>query len=204
MAIRIGHKRAVLPTKPDPFSDLLFNVLLGISMLFFVAILFINPQSKAGEVTYNAYFVITVTWPDRSPDDIDVWVADPLGNRLWFRQREVGLLHLDRDDRGRDDDAVKVEEEVVETALNQEVVTFRGVVPGRYTVNVHYYKSHSQQAVKAQVRIFKLRPNYALIVDDAVVLEEEGVEKTVVNMRLGLEGQVAGMDRNERPLVFTQ
>ncbi len=202
MAIRVGSaRRNGHNNRADPFSDLLFNSLLGISLLFFVAILFINPQTKAGDVEIKAYFVITVTWKDFSPDDIDVWVQDPRGKKLWFRQREIGLLHLDRDDRGMDDDKIEVDNEMIENPLNQEIVTIRGVYPGRYTVNLHYYKSVTDKPVEATVRIFKLRPDYKVILDDKIVLEHKGVEKTAVNFTLGLDGQLQKIDKNPRRVV---
>jgi hypothetical protein len=34
----------------DPFTDLLFNALLGITFLFLIAIMFMNPIAKAGNV----------------------------------------------------------------------------------------------------------------------------------------------------------
>ena len=205
MAIRVGSKAKQAPsTKADPFNDLLFNSLLGISLLFFIAILFINPKTKAGDVEIKAYFVITVTWKDYSPDDIDVWVENPLGKKLWFRQREVGLLHLDRDDRGMEDDKIKVDNKLVENPLNQEVVTIRGVYPGRYTVNLHYFKSLSDKPVEATVRIFKLRPDYKVILDDKIILEHKGVEKTAINFTLGLDGQINKVDKIQRQLVFSQ
>lgn len=206
MAIRVGSggKRPG-GGGADPFSDLLFNSLLGISLLFFIAIIFINPSKKEGDVEVKAYFVITVTWKDFSPDDIDVWVEDPRGKKLWYRQREVGLLHLDRDDRGMDDDKIRVDNEMVENPLNQEIVTIRGVYPGRYTVNLHYYKSKTDEPVDASVRIFKLRPDYKVILDDVVTLEGKGVEKTVVNFTLGLDGQLKKMDKLPRRVVaFSQ
>lgn len=205
MAIRVGSKaKNTQSSRADPFSDLLFNSLLGISLLFFIAILFINPKTKAGDVEIKAYFVVTVTWKDYSPDDIDVWVENPLGKKLWFRQREVGLLHLDRDDRGMEDDKIKVDNELVENPLNQEIVTIRGVYPGRYTVNVHYFKSLSDKPVEVSVRIFKLRPDYKVILDDKIILEQKGVEKTAINFTLGLDGQINKIDKTQRQLVFSQ
>lgn len=205
MVIRVGKQVEKRRSGgADPFSDLLFNCLLGISLLFFIAILFINPKTKAGDVEVKAYFVITVTWEDFSPDDIDIWVADPLGKKLWYRQREVGLLHLDRDDRGMKDDKIKVDNQLVENPLNQEIVTIRGAYPGRYTVNLHYYDSKTDEAVEVAVRIFKLRPDYQLIFDDKIVLATKGEEKTAVNFTLGLDGQLTKLDRQQRQLVFTQ
>lgn len=205
MPIRVGsHGRGRSGGGPDPFSDLLFNSLLGISLLFFIAILFLNPKTKQGDVEIKAYFVITVTWKDFSPDDIDVWVQNPLGKKLWFRQPEIGLLHLDRDDRGMDDDKVLVDEKMVENPLNQEIVTIRGVYPGRYTVNVHYYKSVTDEPVEVTVRIFKLRPDYKVILDEKIILEEKGVEKTALNFTIGIDGQIKRKDRSPRKLVFSQ
>lgn len=205
MAIRVGSSsKKSNGGGADPFNDLLFNSLLGISLLFFIAILFLNPKTKEGAVEVKAYFVITVTWKDFSPDDIDVWVQDPLGKKLWFRQREIGLLHLDRDDRGMNDDQIKVEGELVENPLNQEIVTIRGVYPGRYTVNVHYYKSLSSKPVEVSVRIFKLRPDYKVILDDKIVLEKSGAEKTAVNFTIGVDGRLKRIDRSQRRLVFSQ
>lgn len=203
MPIRVGS-RGRRPAGPDPFSDLLFNSLLGISLLFFIAILFLNPKTKQGDVEIKAYFVITVTWKDFSPDDIDIWVQNPLGKKLWFRQPEIGLLHLDRDDRGMDDDKVLVDEKMVENPLNQEIVTIRGVYPGRYTVNVHYYKSVTEEPVEVTVRIFKLRPDYKVILDEKIILEEKGVEKTVINFTIGIDGQIKRKDKTPRKLVFSQ
>lgn len=205
MAIRIGKSsKSKTDAGADPFSDLLFNSLLGISLLFFVSILFVNPAVKSGDVEVNAYFVITATWKDYSPDDIDLWVQDPQGNKLWFRQREVGLLHLDRDDRGMKDDKIQIDETLVENPLNQEIVTIRGVYPGRYTVNVHYYKSETDEPVEATVRIFKLRPEYQMVLNQKITMEREGVEKTALNFTLGIDGLIKRSDRVPRKIVLFQ
>ena len=201
MVIRVGSKTNRRDSGADPFSDLLFNSLLGISLLFFIAIIFINPKTKAGDVEFNAYFVITVSWKDYSPDDIDVWVADPLGKKLWFKQREIGLLHLDRDDRGMEDDQITVNNQLVENPLNQEVVTIRGVYPGRYTVNLHYYKSISNEPVDVEVRIFKLRPSYQSILNETITLAEKGAEKTAINFTIGPAGEIVEKDKTQKQLV---
>ena len=83
----------------DPFTDLLFNALLGFTFLFLVAIMFMNPEAKTGIIDPKAEYIITVTWGDNRPEDIDTWVEDPDGRVIWFRNTEAGLLHLDRDDR---------------------------------------------------------------------------------------------------------
>lgn len=61
----------------DPFSDLLFNALLTFTFLFLMALLLMNPQAKSGIINPKAEFMITVSWPDNTPDDIDTWVEGP-------------------------------------------------------------------------------------------------------------------------------
>ena len=55
----------------DPFIDLLFNTLLGFTLLFLVSLLFINPKAKRGSVDMVAEYIITATWPKNLADDID-------------------------------------------------------------------------------------------------------------------------------------
>ena len=46
--------------RTEPFTDLLFNTLLGFTFLFFITVLFINPISKIGNVNMKAEYIITV------------------------------------------------------------------------------------------------------------------------------------------------
>ena len=74
--------------------------------MFAISFILINPIST---VQLNADFIITITWPDEHPDDVDTYVEDPAGNVLWYHAKEVGLMHLDRDDRGNYKDTIIVE-----------------------------------------------------------------------------------------------
>ena len=40
--------------RSDPFTDLLFNALLGFTFLFLVAIMFMNPEAKSGIIDPKA------------------------------------------------------------------------------------------------------------------------------------------------------
>ena len=44
----------------DAFTDLLFNALLGFTLLFFITILFMNPIAKLGNAPLKAVFTISV------------------------------------------------------------------------------------------------------------------------------------------------
>ncbi len=187
--------------RSDPFTDLLFNALLGFTFLFLVAIMFMNPDAKSGIIDPKAEYILTITWADNSPDDIDVWVEDPEGQILWFRTPEVGLLNLDRDDRGLVNDTITIAGEEVQNPLNQEVVTLRGVVQGEYIVNLHYYSSETGTPVDVNVRLVKVNPKLEVIYYGTVNLEKRGDEKTAVRFKIGRDGDVYGINFLPKSLV---
>ena len=185
----------------DPFTDLLFNALLGFVFLFMVAILFMNPIAKLGTTNLKAEFIITLTWPDNQPDDLDIWVEDPHGEIVSYLQREAGWLHLDRDDRGSLNDTIEINGQEILHPVNQEVVTMRGIISGEYVVNVYYYESVTRGPVSATVQIDKINPVLETVFFDRVVLESQDVEKTVVRFRVSDRGEVVGVDRRPRRLT---
>lgn len=185
----------------DPFTDLLFNALLGFTFLFLVAIMFMNPEAKSGIIDPKAEYIITVTWKDNSPDDIDTWVEDPEGNVIWFRSPEVDLLHLDRDDRGLINDVITVNGEEIQNPLNQEVVTIRGVVKGEYVVNLHYYASETGKPVDVNVRLVKVNPALQVIYYGTVTLEKTGDEKTAFRFNILASGEISNVNFIPKKLV---
>ena len=185
----------------DPFTDLLFNALLGFTFLFLVAIMFMNPEAKSGIIDPKAEYILTVTWEDNSPDDIDVWVEDPDGRVIWFRNPEAGLLHLDRDDRGLINDTIVVNGEELQNPLNQEVVTIRGVVKGEYIVNLHYYATETDEPIDVQVRLAKVNPTLEIVYYDTISLEKIGDEKTAFRFRINIDGKISNINFLPKQLV---
>lgn len=185
----------------DPFTDLLFNTLLGFTLLFFISILFMNPIAKLGNINYKAEYIITVIWPENQPDDIDLWVQNPYQETVSYLNKEAGWLHLDRDDRGDLNDTVMINGEKVVHPINQEVVTIRGIISGEYIVNLHYYESESKGPVKANVKIEKVNPVLRLVFIDQLVLERVDDEKTVLRFELDGKGEIIGI--NKLPRILT-
>ena len=184
----------------DPFTDLLFNVLLIFTFLFLIAIVYMNPPAKTGTIDLKAEYIVTVKWPDHSRDDIDTWVRDPDGRVIWFRNTEDGFMHLDRDDRGASNDTIRVDGEEVVNPLNQEVITIRRLVPGEYAVNLHYYKSLSNQPVTAEVSVARVNPSLEVVFYGKVTLDKAGAERTAVRFRVEADGDVA--DVNTLPMAL--
>ncbi len=185
----------------DPFTDLLFNTLLGFTLLFFISIIFMNPIAKLGNITYKAEYIITVIWPEDQPDDIDLWVQNPHQETVSYLQKEAGWLHLDRDDRGDLNDTVLIDGEKVVHPINQEVVTIRGIISGEYVVNLHYYQSQSNKPVRANVKIEKVNPVLRLVFIDQVTLDRVDDEKTVLRFELDGNGEFVSMNRIEKILT---
>jgi hypothetical protein len=187
----------------DPFSVMLFKALQIVAFLFFIAVLSIAPDAKDGKVDTKAEFIITMDWPDNHPDDLDLFVQDPVGNIVWYRHREAGFLTLDRDDRGGANDFILVNGMKIASPIREEIVTVRGLVAGEYTVNVSHFQAVSGQPVEATVKVQKLNPNAQVIFDDKVLVDHTGDEKTAVRFKLDTEGKVVDVQRRPKSLLET-
>ena len=186
----------------DPFYDMLFNMLIAFVFCFIVALLAMNPKAlKAGDIPSKAEFIINVSWPDMNPDDIDTWVQDPAGNVVWFRNREAGLMHLDRDDRGLVGDVIVVNGKEVVNPLNQEVVTVRGIMAGEFTVNVHYFDSKDGKPVDVTVSVIKVNPRADVVFYGTLTLAKKGDEATAARFTVLPDGGVTNVNTLAKSLV---
>ncbi|MEA2904244.1 MAG: hypothetical protein QOG83_2271 [Alphaproteobacteria bacterium] len=188
--------------KFDPFSVMLFKALQVVAFLFFIALLAMNPEAKEGKIESKAEFIITLTWPDDHPDDIDLYTEDPLGNIVWYHVREGGFLVLDRDDRGSANNSITVDGRKITSPFRQETISIRGIVPGEYTVNVHYFLATKGGPVPVVVKIEKVNPTVEVVSYEAITLDRMGEEKTAVRFKLAANGNV--IDTNHRPKSLIQ
>lgn len=180
----------------DAFTDLLFNALVGFAFMFFIAFAMINPVAEESKIDTEVEILITVRWPDGHEDDIDVYVEDPVGNIVWYHEREAGLMHLDRDDRGQFKDVLLVNGAEVENPLNQETVSVRGLMNGEYVVNVVHFIATSTDPVPVTVKVEKMNPSVRVVYYGETDLTGTGEEVTTV--RFTLEGDEI-IDLNNRP-----
>lgn len=185
----------------DPFTDLLFNALLAFTFLFLVALMFLNPPAKTGIINPKADFLISVTWADNSPDDIDTWMEGPNGQLIWFKNPQANLMHLDRDDRGMTNDTLLINGQTIQNPLNQEIVTIRGRPPGEYVINVHYYNSKTQNSVPVTIYLAEVNPALKVLHYATLMLERVGEEKTAVRFTIGTNGQVSDINTLEKSIV---
>ncbi|MGH1479255.1 MAG: hypothetical protein ACRBM6_11160 [Geminicoccales bacterium] len=184
----------------DAFTDLLFNALVGFAFMFFIAFAMINPVADQGKIETDVEILITVTWPDGHEDDIDVYVEDPVGNLVWYHEREGGLMHLDRDDRGQFKDVLLINGEEVVNPLNQETVSVRGLMDGEYVVNVVHFVATTVEPVAVNVKVEKMNPKVRVVFYGEVDLSNTGEERTVVRFTLTGD-EITNINSREKSLV---
>jgi hypothetical protein len=180
------------------FVDLLFNILVGFVFLFLVAFLLINPVAKKADIEKKAEFLITMSWPHSSPQDIDLWVMDPQKNKVGFSSKETGLMHLDRDDLGWGNDTVRTGNKLTILKQNIENITIRGILPGDYYVSVHFYSRNQilKEKLPVRVKIEKINP-YSILYEETKYFTAEGQARHYVRFTVDEKGEVTAMSNSD-------
>ena len=188
------------------FTDLLFNIVVGLAFLFLLAFILMNPVAKEKDIEEKSDFIIVMTWDDESGDDIDLWVRDPLGNILSFRNRGVGVMHLDRDDLGLSNDKVMGADGKIEYVYrNKEVASLRGYHAGTYLVNAHVYnkkrwKDNKMRRSNIKIELIKLNPFHEVAQAEFVAIGR-GQEFTAFRFTLNIDGEVTKVDNEREPMI---
>ncbi len=188
-------------SEQDAFTDLLFNTLLGFAFMFAIAFMLISTPEKTGDIESKAEVLITIRWADKHPDDVDALVEDPRGGLVWYHNRDSGLMHLDRDDRGVFADQINVNGVKVNNPINQETVTIRATQAGEYVVNLLHYKSNYSIPLPVSIKVEKLNPSVSLVHYDTVELTGSGDERTAVRFTIDNNGDVTGTNRRPKRLL---
>jgi len=188
------------------FSDILFNLLLTFVSLFILSYLFINPIADSGKVSPPVEIMITLEWNDESRIDLDLWVMGPVGRSVGFLKQDNGYISLDRDDRGRINDTYVLDGIEREIFQNIETTVVRGIEPGIYYVNVHYFTGgdydgfepgkYARSTIKeeAHVTIMEMNP-FKTAVERKVKLSRDE-ETTIASFRVDESGNILEISTN--------
>jgi len=184
------------------FNDVLFNALLGFVVLFVLALLLINPITKQGDIPTKAELMITLEWDEESRDDIDIWILGPLmGAPISFQNKHSGFMHLDRDDLGRSNDVMMVDGKKIVIKINREVVTLRGIAPGKYYINIHVYnKRKDTPPTKYTLTVLDVNPYREVYVMQGELKTRGDIEK-LPGFTLNKEGEVVDIWTSDKILV---
>lgn len=175
--------------------------------MFVVAFAQIEPEDvEKADIETKAEYIITMTWPHDDSNDVDIWVEDPTGNLINFRNKERGLTHLDRDDLGKNKDFFMTPDgHQVFYDYNQEIVTIRGIIPGQWIINIHMYRVN--QNIKpsiVHVKIEKLNPKVTTIVDEKITLTKHWQEETVARLMMSKDGSIITVNKIPSSLIKKQ
>ena len=188
------------------FTDLLFNILVGFAFLFIIAFLLIKPEAKKKDFDRRAEYIVVMEWDAGAKDDIDLYVEDPLGGLASFRHPNVNFMHLDKDDLGsRNDTTVMADGSTTTIKINREVITIRGIIPGEWIINAHYYsayeyasangdsviisKSKKDYSITVRVELHRVNPYQILWVGDKK-FTTKGQEETFLRWRIDKMGGI--------------
>ena len=195
------NKILIKSEEQDVFTDLLFNALLGFAFMFAIAFMLINSSEEEGNINTKAEVLISVQWPNEHPDDVDAVFEDPQGKLVWYHNRDSGLMHLDRDDRGNLADNINIKGDVVSSPINQETVTVRGLQSGEYVINLLHYKSNFKEPLPVTVKVEKLNPTVELIYYGQHFLNGVGDEITALRFLVNGDKEVAEINQLPKRLL---
>jgi hypothetical protein len=142
-----------------------------------IVLFLINPpkEENAEDSRSRGNMRVEVYWPPDINADIDLWSKAPNDNPVGYSNLNGRVFNLVRDDLGTHADL---------SGVNYEVSFTRGIPPGEYIINLHWY-SNSQGAARIPVKIL-----ITLKKDDGANSKEAPTKvltKTVVLTMVGRE-----------------
>ena len=198
-------------------NDLLFNLLIGFVFLFVVAFLLINPPTKKSDAPKKAEYLIVIEWDKDANDDVDLWVKDPTGVVVSFTNKMGGLLNLEKDDLGwQNDKWMQPNGNEVIIPINREVITIRGIVPGEYQVAAHIYSkkvmysidTSNGKYIKTEIEdsgyvtatLIRINP-YGEVYKTRKIYTQKGQVLSMFNFILDANGDVTSLDERSNSIV---
>lgn len=183
-------------------------------LLVIVAILIVSvaPAKVADGVHVEAQYLVSVEWDRMLNDDIDLWAIGPpdASKPCFYQNTEAGALSLDRDSRGYIDDKLTIDGQTVYLP-HKEVISMRGIVPGRYVYGLHVYKARAGDdhrirdprhlGIIAHVEVLKINPKVTTIFRKDVTLDYEGDAVNVWAMDVLPDGGFTEVDPPVEPIV---
>lgn len=194
------------------FLDMLFNMLMVFAMLFLLSYILIKAENAKKSVERKAEFIIEMTWPDKSFDDIDLHLMLPDKKQIDFTNKDVEYASLDRDDRGADGDTyTDANGKLAVIEVNKEVASIRAIVPGTYVVNVHMYRIqntigelHSDVSLPypVKVKLIKINPTVSDIAEVEKIVDHVGQQVTAFSFTVDEKGNVTNVDKEDQILFI--
>jgi hypothetical protein len=195
------------------FIDLLINVLTGMVFLFMITTLLITTKVKDEDagIKKDAQYIISMSWPNNINCDVDIWVRDPQNRVVSYQAKDVGVMHIERDDQGWVNDLMTyLKLQPSQQLNNSETWVLRGKMAGKFTVNIHLYSCAVNdkpvplgQSVEVPVtlELTKLNPDLKKVLTKTVTIKEVWEEVTAFNFVLDGKNDIVTITDEQTDLV---
>lgn len=179
-----------------------FDYMLALLGIFLILAITEKPKAIPMRIDTLGVYAISVTWPDGSNDDVDLWTQDPQGNIAWYGQLTAGLMTLQGDDLGTETSGtIDTASGKVTSLANGERTIIKGAVPGEYTVNLVMYKKNDHGPVTAVVTLWRLRGADEQVRVTKIVLVRSGQEVTAFRFTLNRAGNASNFNTLHKSMV---
>jgi hypothetical protein len=195
------------------FIDLLINVLTGMVFLFMITTLLITTKVKDEDagIKKDAQYIISMSWPNNINCDVDIWVRDPNNSVVSYQAKDVGVMHIERDDQGWVNDLMTyLKLEPSQQLNNSETWVLRGKMAGKFTVNIHLYSCAVNDKavpmgqsfeVPVTLELTKLNPNIKKVLTRTITLKKVWEEITAFNFALDGKNDIIAITDEQVDLV---
>ena len=147
------------------FLDFIFLLLIGVSILWVISFILINPPAKKADIDSTDKYMIVLTWDNTSDSDVDMHLLTPYGP-VGYNRRQNTLAYQDKDDLGIKTDAGGKN-------INKEVIFIKRREVGMYVVNVHMYSKKNYGPENIEVAFYQIKPVHMLLYNKKI---PEGLE----------------------------
>lgn len=166
------------------FRDLLLAILATIAAMLIIMLPHINPVAtgeRTKDVDAPGDVMVEIFWPLYNTD-VDLWVRAPGDIPVGYSNKGGAVFNLLRDDLGNRGEL---------TPYNREIAISRGLVPGKYVVNIHLYRNPANILpipVTAVVSVKMADGTTRTILQTVFELISEGQEVTLFRFDLDENG----------------
>ncbi|MEA2081077.1 MAG: hypothetical protein U9P00_14740 [Pseudomonadota bacterium] len=186
------------------FTDFMFILICGLTLIFVLTLMQIIKNNEG--VVHKAEFVLTLVWDKKDKNDLDLWLKNPLGEIIYYRDTKVPSMFIDRDDRGYINDIIMINGIQKIIYINQEIVSIRALIPGKWTVAVHFFKRYDKKTpgtpIPITVRLDKINPKIKIIFNEERIMKFTWEEMTIATFEILEDGTVTNINlAADEPMV---
>ncbi len=144
----------------------------------------------------KAEYIIILDWPDDRNVDLDLWLRDGYDHYVFYRNKEISNISLDRDSRGSVSNKSVGPDGKPIISGNEEIITIRALLPGVYQIAVTYYNDNAAghadetptHALDYNVKLIKVNPQLKILWQEKKTISLIKEVQRVVTFRINEDG----------------